>query len=90
MDDVKSKLSAEFAVKDLGDLQYLLGVSITQNSTEKSVWIGQSVYTLNVLEKFGLKDAKPVAILVCVSSKLTIYSFTFCFETDVILDFINN
>ena len=71
LDDVKSKLSAEFAVKDLGDLQYLLGVSITQNSTEKSVWIGQPVYTLNVLEKFGLKDAKPVATPVCVSSKLT-------------------
>ena len=71
MDDVKSKLSAEFAVKDLGDLQYLLGVSITQNSTDKSVWIGQPVYTLNLLKKFGLKDAQPVATPVCVGSKLT-------------------
>ena len=70
MKDVKSKLSAQFEVKDLGDLQYLLGVSIIQNRSEKSVWIGQPGYTLNILEKFGLKDAKPVATPVCVGSKL--------------------
>ena len=71
LEEMKSRLSAEFEVKDLGDLQYLLGVSIIQNHTEKSVWIGQLTYTLNVLEKFGLKDAKPVATPVCVSSKLS-------------------
>ena len=70
MKDVKSKLSAQFEVKDLGDLQYLLGVSIIQNRSEKSVWNGQPGYTLNILEKFGLKDAKPVATPVCVGSKL--------------------
>ena len=70
MKDVKSKLSAQFEVKDLGDLQYLLGVSIIQNRSEKSVWNGQPAYTLNILEKFGLKDAKPVATPVCVGSKL--------------------
>ena len=37
MKDVKSKLSAQFEVKDLRDLQYLLGVSIIQNCSEKSV-----------------------------------------------------
>ena len=68
---MKSRLSTEFELKNLSDLQYLLGVSIIQNYTEKSVWIGQPTYTLNVLEKFGLKDAKPVATPVCVSSKLT-------------------
>ena len=71
MKDVKNRLSAEFEVKDLGDLQYLLGVSVIQNHKEKSVWIGQPTYTLNVLEKFGLKDAKPVTTPVCVGSKLT-------------------
>ena len=70
MTDVKSKLFAQFEVKDLGDLQYLLGVSIIQNCSEKSVWIGQPAYTLNILEKFSLKDAKPVATPVCVGSKL--------------------
>uniref|UniRef100_A0A1X7TMH5 Reverse transcriptase Ty1/copia-type domain-containing protein n=1 Tax=Amphimedon queenslandica TaxID=400682 RepID=A0A1X7TMH5_AMPQE len=61
MNDVKSKLSVEFEVKDLGELQYLLGFSIIQNHLERSVWIGQPTYTLNVLEKFDLQDAKPVA-----------------------------
>ena len=40
MEDVKNRLSAQFEVKDLGDLQYILGVSIIQNRKEKSVWIG--------------------------------------------------
>ncbi len=70
MENVKSMLAAQFEVKDLGDSQYLLGVSIIQNHTEKSVWIGQPTYTLNVLEKFGLKDAKSVATPVCTGSKL--------------------
>ena len=41
MEDVNNRLSAQVEVKDLGDLQYILGVSIIQNCTEKSVCISQ-------------------------------------------------
>ena len=40
--EVKRALSAQFEVKDLGDLHYLLGVAVNQNHAEKSICIGQS------------------------------------------------
>ena len=35
-----------------------------------SAWIGQPTYTKNVLEKFRMKDCKPVATPVDVGTKL--------------------
>ena len=70
MKEVKSALSAQFEVKDLGDLHYLLGVAVNQNHAEKSIWIGQPTYTSTILEKFGMKEAKPIATPVNTDSKL--------------------
>ena len=71
MKEVKHKLSTQFEIKDLGDLHYILGVSVIQNSSEKSVWIGQPAYTSTVIEKFGLTNAKPVDTPTAAGSKLT-------------------
>ena len=70
MDEVKRALSAQFEVKDLGDLHYLLGVSVIQNPKQQSIWIGQPTYTNNVLKKFGMEDAKSIATPVNIGSKL--------------------
>ena len=70
MEEVKRALSAQFDVKDLGDLHYLLGVTIIQNREEKSIWIGQPTYTASILEKFGMKYAKSIATPVNIGSKL--------------------
>ena len=70
MKEVKRALSAQFEVKDLGDLHYLLGVAVNQNHAEKSIWIGQPTYTSTILEKFGMKEAKPIATPVNTDSKL--------------------
>ena len=71
MKEVKRKLSTQFEIKDLGDLHYILGVSFIQNSSEKSLWIGQPAYTSTVIEKFGLANAKPVNTPTAAGSKLT-------------------
>ena len=71
MDEVKGQLSNEFDVKDLGELKYILGVSVIQNHEDNSIWIGQPTYTMNIIDKFGLKDAKSVATPVVVGTKLT-------------------
>ena len=71
MKEVKCKLSTQFEIKDLGDLHYILGVSFIQNSSEKSLWIGQPAYTSTVIEKFGLANAKPVNTPTAAGSKLT-------------------
>lgn len=40
-----------------------------QNSTDKSIWIGQLNYTAEI-EKFGMKDAKSIATPVNTAVKL--------------------
>ena len=50
---VKHALSQQFKVKDMGELNYFLGVKIVQNYKTGSVWIGQDAYTENILKLFG-------------------------------------
>uniref|UniRef100_A0A1X7SPT9 Reverse transcriptase Ty1/copia-type domain-containing protein n=1 Tax=Amphimedon queenslandica TaxID=400682 RepID=A0A1X7SPT9_AMPQE len=59
--EVKQTHESQFQVKDLGDLHYLLGVTVTQNKEIKSVWLGQPMYISTLLHHFGLQDSKPVA-----------------------------
>ena len=61
MTKVKEKLSSRFQMKDMGKLHYCLGINISQDEENGSVMINQKQYILNMLEKYGMKDAKPVS-----------------------------
>ncbi len=67
---VKTTLSRKFEIKDLGKLNYFLGVKVEQREDD-STWIGQPAYTKNLLETFGMQDSKPVSTPVDTSTKLT-------------------
>ena len=54
----------------MGELHYFLGVKVLKNSTDNSIWIGQPNYTAEIIEKFGLKDAKSIATPVNPAVKL--------------------
>ena len=71
MEEVKKALAMQFEVKDIGELRYFLGVKIIQNQRTGEVWIGQPVYGETVLQRFGMKDAKPVHTPLDTSTKLT-------------------
>ena len=58
---VKEVLHSLIKMKDMGKLQYCLGITIRQDNTEKKVEIQQKQYILRMLEKYGLQDAKPVS-----------------------------
>ena len=70
IEEVKKDLSQRFDVKDLGKLNYFLGVQIAQDHKNGNVWIGQPTFTELILKKYGMEDAKPVKIPVDVNSKL--------------------
>ena len=70
MKEVKEILAKQFEMKDMGELHFLLGVKIFQESEIGAVWIGQSAYTMSVLKKFGMDNSKPVCTPVDVSQKL--------------------
>ena len=60
MNTVLQALSQKFQVKDMGELNYFLGVKVVQDHNAGSVWIGQQSYTESILRKFGMQDAKKI------------------------------
>ena len=68
--EVKATLADEFHMKDMGELHHFLGVKIIQRHETGEIWMGQSVYTRNVLEKLGMTNSKPMPTPVDVSTKL--------------------
>ena len=55
----KSKLNGHFELIDLGDINWLLGVSVTWNLVDKTISLGQQAYIEQILARFGLTDACP-------------------------------
>ena len=57
--DIKSNLSHEFAMKDLGDLHYCLGISFWRESGK--TFITQSKYAREILDRFKMSECKSVS-----------------------------
>ena len=55
---MKKQLSCRFRMKDLGDLNYCLGIRVSQG--DGWIQLQQCQYILNLLHRFELADAHPV------------------------------
>lgn len=66
--DVKSELQGPLDVKDLGKLNYFLGVSFRTDSD--GAWLNQSHYVEQLLSRFGMDSCKPVNTPMCLPSVL--------------------
>lgn len=58
IDDIVKKLSATFAVQDMGSLSYFLGIEVTPRRS--GLILSQKKYILEILQKAGLSHARPV------------------------------
>ncbi|KAD3640064.1 hypothetical protein E3N88_29287 [Mikania micrantha] len=56
--DVKSWLSKCFAMKDLGDAAYILGIMIYRNRSRRLIGLSHSTYIDKVLKRFSMQDSK--------------------------------
>ena len=56
---MKKCLSDAFQMKDMGELQYCLGVNFHQ--LENSISLSQKQYLLKLLKKYKLQEANPVS-----------------------------
>lgn len=63
------KLKEAFPVTDLGDLHYFLGIQVTRSSS--GMFLSQSKYAKDILEKWNMQFCKPVSTPV-VGNKLSI------------------
>ena len=49
-------------VKDLGEIKVILGLHITRDRRNRTMYVDQSTYIQGVLEKFGLQGATPITL----------------------------
>jgi hypothetical protein len=63
-------LQAAFALKDLGDLHFFLGIEVKK--VGDGLLLSQERYATDVLSRSGMDRAKPVDTPLCVSEKLSL------------------
>ena len=56
----KKALCERFEMIDLGRLKYFLGMEIDQDSISGNVFVCQTKFAADLLEKFGMKNSNPV------------------------------
>ena len=57
---LKKYLGSKLSMKDLGPAQQILGIQIMRDRKNKRLWLSQEKYIKKVLDRFNMKDAKPV------------------------------
>lgn len=55
---LKDKFAKVFAIKDLGDIKYCLGIKVHRNG--EGTHLSQTGYIRDILDKFGMTDCKLV------------------------------
>ena len=66
-----NQLKEKFPVKDLGPLEYCLGIKVTRNRIEGTLTLTQQKLVDDVLQKFEMVDCKPISTPMAVHCKLT-------------------
>lgn len=70
MIELKKCLSEKFEMKDLGPINYCLGVEFKQDIVSKEITMCQRRYAEEVLERFNMKDCKSISTPLDANSKL--------------------
>ena len=68
---VKSQLSSQFEMKDLGAANFILGIEIKRDRMNIKLWLNQRKYVDMILQRFRMQDCKHVNTLIPVGFKLS-------------------
>lgn len=74
IDALLADLRAEFALKDLGSLNYFLGIQVTRLSD--GILLSQEKYATDLLRRVGMLSCKPVPTPMSATEKLSIHDGT--------------
>ena len=72
VNDLKTKLSREFDMKDLGAARKILGMEILRDRSAKKLWLSQKSYVEDVLKRFDMSRSKPVSTPLANHFKLSL------------------
>jgi hypothetical protein len=70
VEHVKSLLKQKFDMKDLGELQFFLGIEVIR--MPEGIWLLQQQYVLDMLSKYGMVGCKPISIPLDHNGKLSV------------------
>ena len=60
---IRDILSSYYKLKEFGEVQEFLGISIAQSRKKKQIFLYQKGFTERILERFSYSDLHPVAAL---------------------------
>ena len=60
INDLVFKLNNAFALKDLGDINYFLGIQV--NDTTKDLHLSQTKYIIDLLSRAKIREAKAISM----------------------------
>ena len=69
LQDIIQRLKLEFAVKDLGDLRFFLGIDVKR--TAEGFCLSQQRYAEDILERAGMTNCKPATTPIDAKGKLS-------------------
>ena len=67
-------LRSDFALKDLGELHYFLGIEVSK--VRDGIVLSQAKYANDVLKRTGMQQCKPASTPMSASEKLSVYEGT--------------
>src|SRR5258706_3703764 len=70
----KSQLMSTFKMKDLGEIHWFLGLEITRDRLQHLLFISQSCYSTNVVQRFGFSNSRHVSTPMGSDLKLGLHS----------------
>lgn len=72
LNSVKEWLGKCFAMKDLGEAQYILGIKIYRNRSKRMLGLSQESYVDKILDRFRMKDSKKGSLPMSRGTSLSI------------------
>ena len=57
-------------MKDLGASNFILGMEIKRDQKKRKLWLNQRKYVETILQRFNMKECKPVKVPIPVGAKL--------------------
>lgn len=69
--NVKERLTSAFDVRDLGEAKYFLGMSLDRDRTEYTLKMSQQRLASELVDKYGLKEAKIKTVPMSPSIRIT-------------------
>lgn len=61
MNELKAALKERYKMKDIGELSYILGISVIQDKGKNCVILQQKHYIEAILQRYGMDNKNPVA-----------------------------